>query len=241
MPPANSRYPTSSKPRHLRGELVRRRGSGGRSPADTCTPRRPAAPCRAAGRCGRTRASRRRRSGPRGRVISRIARRPPGRSTRRSSAIAPERSATLRTPKPTVAASKDASANGSASRSPCTHVELRAPCAARARASAPRSRGPSPVAPAFARDDREVARCRTPRRARVSPGSTTARDGRASPALVEPGGHDPIHHVVDGRDPIEHALHAFGRRGVPYVKCHRALSDLPCGLYTQGQLTRPSA
>src|SRR5437867_570464 len=44
--------------------------------------------------------------------------RPPGRSTRRSSRSPPSRSATLRTPKPTVAASNEPSAKGRASRSP---------------------------------------------------------------------------------------------------------------------------
>ena len=54
-------------------------------------------------------------------VISRIATLPPGRTTRAISPIARRRSATLRTPKPTVAASKVASANGSSSALPWTH------------------------------------------------------------------------------------------------------------------------
>jgi len=47
--------------------------------------------------------------------------RPPARSTRRNSRKPASRSSTLRTPKPTVTASNDASPNGNASMSPCTH------------------------------------------------------------------------------------------------------------------------
>ncbi len=62
---------------------------------------------------------------PRGWVISRIASRPPGRRTRRSSTSPARRSATFRTPKPTVTTSKLPSAKGSASTSPSIHsIEL---------------------------------------------------------------------------------------------------------------------
>src|SRR5438034_782877 len=49
-------------------------------------------------------------------------RRPPGATTRASSARPRSRSATLRTPNPTVAASNEPSANGSSSMSPSTQV-----------------------------------------------------------------------------------------------------------------------
>ena len=66
-------------------ELPRQPGTASPTRAGTCTPSRRAAPCRAAARRGRTRARRTAAATPRGCVISRIASRPPGRSTRRSS------------------------------------------------------------------------------------------------------------------------------------------------------------
>ena len=36
--------------------------------------------------------------------------------------------------------------------------------------------------------------------------------GCPAPALIQPGGRDPVHHVVDRRDPVEHVPHAFGRQ-----------------------------
>jgi len=36
-------------------------------------------------------------------------------------------------------------------------------------------------------------------------------DGDAPPAPVEAHGHQPVHQVVDRRDPVEHPLHALGR------------------------------
>ena len=109
----------------------------------------------------------------------------------------------MRTPKPTVAASKEPSSNGSSSRSPCTHSTRGRLARARARASARRSRGRS-RAPPGPRRDREVAGAaagvehavarprRPPRRSaaasagrarRSSPGSSRrrpARSGRTS-------------------------------------------------------------
>ena len=41
----------------------------------------------------------------------------------------------------------------------------------------------------------------------------------APPALVEPGGHQPVHHVVDRRDPVEHRPH-LGRRQPPRLGRH---------------------
>ena len=114
-----------NRPPRAAARDLRPRGTASPMRAGRCRRCRRAAPCRAAGRSGRTRARRTASRAPRGCVISRIASRPPGGSTRRSSRSASGRSATFRTPKPTVAASNDPSANGSASMSPCTHSTRR--------------------------------------------------------------------------------------------------------------------
>src|SRR5919201_6963366 len=73
--------------------------------------------------------------------------RPPGRSTRRSSPSDRSRSATFRTPKPTVAASNDASSKGSSRRSPRTHsIDFdfrRARSSIRSEKSSPTTRPPA--------------------------------------------------------------------------------------------------
>ena len=83
----------------------RRPGTASPTPAGTCRRSPRAAPCPSSGTIRSNQSEKNGRRIPRGCVISRIASRPPGRSTRRSSASASSRSATLRTPKPTVAAS----------------------------------------------------------------------------------------------------------------------------------------
>ena len=40
------------------------------------------------------------------------------------------------------------------------------------------------------------------------PGLDDRARGDAAPAAVEAHRHDAIHHVVDGRDPVEHRAHA---------------------------------
>ncbi len=130
-----------SRPRAAARPARRARGSGERSPAGTCRRPRPSAACRAAGRRGRTRRGRTARSAPRGVVISRIPSRPPGSEHAPQLAAAPgrgrrrcgrrSRPSPPRTSRPRRAARAD---RPPATRSP-------APCAARARASAARSRG----------------------------------------------------------------------------------------------------
>ena len=44
----------------------------------------------------------------------------------------------------------------------------------------------------------------------------------AAPALVEPGRHQPVHRVVDRRDPVEHRPHALGRKR-PALDAHAVL------------------
>ena len=170
-----------------------------------------------AGSGPRTRAGRSAASSPRGRVISRIPTRPPGRSTRRSSASPCSRSATLRTPKPTVAASNDASSNGSSSRSPWIHSISRVlpPRAlehplgeveadhVRRRPSAPRPR------------DR---RCRSRRRALGRPAQRRCRTVSRRQRWSRPDGHHAVHQVVDRRDPVEHRADAFGRERAGLVR-----------------------
>ena len=197
-----------------------RRGSGERSPAGTCTPCRPAAPVRAAARSGRTRARRTASGAPRGCVISRIASRPPGRRTRRSSRRPASRSATLRTPKPTVAASKLASANGSASASPSTHSIVSDLRRARASISAEKSRPvtmPPSRSAAIARSPVPQQASRT-RNARLH----DRLDREPPPPPVEPDRHDAVHDVVDRRDPVEHPPHAF-RLERPRLVCHEPI------------------
>ena len=62
-------------------------------------------------------------------------------------------------------------------------------------------------------------------------------NGRSPPALVEPHGHDPVHQVVDGRDPIEHALDPFGRQ---CAALHRLFGTV-FHMGTHVELTPPSA
>src|SRR5262249_39505954 len=146
---------------------------------------------------------------PRGRVISRTASFPPGRSTRASSRSPPSRSARLRTPNPTGAASKPPSANGSPSASPCPHP---IPPHLPRRPLTPARRAVRPgAAPAAAlRLDREVTRAA----ARVEHAVARPHDlanRELPPAPVKARGHDPVHHVVDRRDAVEHAAHRVGR------------------------------
>ncbi len=172
--------------------------------------RRRAAPCRAAGRCGRTRARRTAAAAPRGCVISRIASRPPGRSTRRSSRSASSRSATLRTPKPTVAAS-----NVAVGERQREHVALH-PLDAGALRRARSSICSREVEPGHARrarlqvGDREVAgAARRVEHAVAGPHGRLC--GEPAPAQVEARRHDAVHHVVHRRDPVEHRAHRVGR------------------------------
>ena len=116
----------------------------------------------------------------------------------------------MRTPKPTVAASNEASSNGSSSRSPWIHSiagSLR-----RARSSI-RPEKSSPITVGRPALRAAIARSPVPQPASStrSPGRTTAARGQPAPALVEPDGHDAVHHVVDRRDPVEHRADGVGR------------------------------
>ena len=194
--PASSSGP--GKAAHARGQ-VRVGGSAA------------ATPCRAAARPGRTRRGRTGRAAPVGVVISRIPSRPPATSTRRELARAPARGRrrcgrrSRRSPRRTLASS-----NGSASRSPSTHVD---PALAACALEHPRRE----VEPDDLSRRRPLARrppgrrSRSRRRGRGRPGRTTVRRGDPPPALVEPGRHHAVHHVVDRRDPVEHRPHPVGR------------------------------
>ena len=63
----------------------------------------------------------------------------------------------------------------------------------------------------LARGDGEVARAAAAVEHAVA-GRDDLADGQAPPALVEPDGHDAVHQVVDGRDPVEHRADALGRQ-----------------------------
>ena len=144
-------------------------------------------------------------------VISRIATLPPGRTTRAISPIARGRSATLRTPKPTVAASK-ARILERAARARCPGPtpppRPRRPTCARASSSigaeksSPTTR---PVGPIRRRSS--SARSPVPQQTSSAdaPGPTASHVDRAgTPAMVQPGRHDRVHRVVATRDPVEH-------------------------------------
>ena len=162
-------------------------GTGAPTPAGRCRRPRPAAAARAAARPGRTRARRTACSTPRGCVISRIASRPPGRSTRRSSRSAPSRSATLRTPKPTVAASKLAVLERQREQVALDPLDRRAPCAAPARASAAEKSTPTTLAaPGAHVRDGEVAGA-----AGAVEHAVARVDGRQRPRAGASAGRDP--------------------------------------------------
>ena len=119
------------------------------------------------------------------------------------------RSATFRTPKPTVAASKVSSANGSARRSPSTHSTVGDFRRARSSIAAEKS---SPVTWRRSAPPRPRGRrCRSTRRGR----GRRAHDGldrEPAPLAVEPGRHHAVHRVVDRRDAVEHAAHGVRLR-----------------------------
>src|SRR5512133_466779 len=122
-----------------------------------------------------------------GRVISRIASRPPGWSARRSSRSPLSSSDRLRTPKPTVAASNDSPANGSARASPSIHSSSGALRRARSSIGLEKSI-PVTFPPASAA---AIARSPVPQQesSTLSPGLTTAsaaarRQRLSSPAVI---------------------------------------------------------
>ena len=160
---------------------------------------------------------------PVGRVISRIASRPPGRSTRRSSC--------------SPCSSSDEVADAEADR---RRVERLVRERKRERVAFDPLELGSLAARALEHRLREVeprdlsARCR--RRDREVAGSAAGvehpvagpdhRFGRlAAPAPVEPGRHQPVHRVVDGRDPVEHRPHALGRKR-PALDAHAGLPSI---------------
>ena len=111
------------------------------------------------------------------------------------------RSEKLRAPKPTVAASKRSSRRAAPARWPTPSVIAGLPSRARrARASPRRSRSPIDLArrataSSIARSPVPVATSSTRR-----PAPTRGQVGRPrAPAVVQPGGHDRVHQVVDRR------------------------------------------
>ena len=191
--PASARPP--ARPRPCARPARAARGSGGPRPAGRSRRRRRGRGRRpAAAPPGRTRA---RRSGRRraGVVISSTTTRPPGRTTRAISARPASRSATLRMPKATVAASNASSSNGSARASATRKVaELpRRAALARARAtissekSTPTAAAGAGRAVRRARGRGRPSRCRRrapcrrrPGRRRPRPRAATGRRGRPS-------------------------------------------------------------
>ena len=103
--------------------------------------------------------------------------------------------------------------------SPCTHstvVDFR-----RARSSiSPEKSRPVTMPPAGSRRDREVARAAAGVEHPVA-GLHDGFGGEPAPAPVEPDGHDAVHHVVDRRDPVEHA-----RARRPAAACRSRASRL---------------
>ena len=198
----------------------RRRGTGGRSPGGTCRPSRPGSTLPSSGTIRSNQSEKNGRRSPRGWVISRIASRPPSRSTRRSSRRPSSRSATLRMPNPTVAASNVASSNGK-----CEQVALQ---------PGDRARLPSralehPLGEVEAGDDAALALGGN----REIPGAAAGvehavaglhdgGDRQAAPRLIEPDRHHPVHHVVHRRDPIEQAAAPRSAVATPSRRSPRA-------------------
>ena len=228
-----------TRPAEQRGELLgRREPAHGRGQVGVGGAAREQ-PARAAARSGRTRARRTGAAAPRGRVISRIASRPPGRSTRRSSRSAElevgdvadrrSRSSPRRSSRPRTAAR---AGRPRPTRSP-------APCAAPARASAARSRARrrSPR-PARSVGDGEIAGAARGVEHAVA-GPDGRRGGEPAPAQVEPGRHHPVHRVVDRRDAVEHRPDGVRRsvmhpsRVAPVPR--RARHDSLCASGAQGR------
>ena len=149
--PASSRNSTSANPARPSSSTraPRRPGSARPRPAGRSRRRRRAAPARAAGTIRSNQSEKNGFSTPRGRVISRIASRPPGRSTRpqlaQARARGRRRSGSRSRPSPRRTCP---SSNGSASRSPSTHSSVGALRRARASIRSEKSRPVTVSAPA---------------------------------------------------------------------------------------------
>ena len=136
---------------------------------------------------------------------------PPGRRTRRSSRRPSSRSARLRTPKPTVAASKRAVRERQREQVALHPLDRRRLARARARASRSEKSSAGHRGRAGAQvGEREVAGAARGVEHAVAGTNDRAR-GEPAPAQVEPGRHHAVHRVVDRRDPVEHRAHGFGR------------------------------
>ena len=143
---------------------------------------------------------------PRGCVISRIASRPPGRRTRRSS----------REAGPEIGDVAHAEADGGRVEAGVRvgqreHVALdpldRARLAPRPHEHLAREVEPRDDAALALGGDREVARAAA-RIEHAGAGLDDRLDREPPPAAVEPHRHDVVHDVVDRRDPVEHRPHA---------------------------------
>ena len=157
---------------------------------------------------GRTRAGRRRERAARTRDLEDPE---PAAGTQHAAELAQRRarrSSTLRTPKPTVAASKPPSPNGSASRSPRTHSSSGALRRARSSIALREVEAGHASHPLARAATREVAGAAAGvEHAVAGPDDRLGRE--PPPAPVEPGRHHAVHRVVDRRDPVEHRA---GRR-----------------------------
>ena len=196
MPPARTSPadPLEARGVHLRGEAARvgeavdrLRQVASRPPGSPASGRGPA-------RSGRTRASRRSRTAAaRGSVNSRMTSLPPGRRTRAISRRPRSRSAKLRTPKPTVTASKRPGVVGKLQRVGPLEADR---CRRRARAAFSRARSsigseksqPTTWPPGETRPASSKARSPVPQQTSraESPGLSSARSAaRSPPAVVE--------------------------------------------------------
>ena len=154
--------------------------------------------------------------GMRGMPNSRIASRPPGRSTRAISAQPTSAFCTLRMPKATVTASALPSAAGSRIASPRTSAIRRLlPAAAHlvqpdAPASRRRSRRRAPRRRAGRRPRAPRPRCRADVDQRLAAGQPQRRDRLRPPPPVDAGAEQLVQQVVPRRDRIEHPGDAIG-------------------------------
>ena len=191
-------------------ERSRRRGSASPTRAGRCRRRRPAAPCRAAGTMRSNHSEKNGRSGA-ARLGDLEDREPPA-----GPQDAPQLAQTRARGRRRCARRSRRSrrrtcrrANGSASRSPCTHS-----IAAPLRAGALEHRSREVEAGHLCRTrlqvgDREVAGAAAASSTRRRGARRLARRGGASAGRAR--GHHAVHHVVDRRDPVEHRADGVGR------------------------------
>ena len=206
-------------------------GSAAPSSAGSCRPRRRRRAARAPGRRGRTTARRTSTAAGRsGVVISSTTTRPPGRTTRAISRrpcvqvgeVARAEADGGGVERVVVVGQRERvgglEAHGARPAPPRRAALSRASSSIRSEKSAPTTSPPGADAPGEL--ERQVARCRSPRRARGRPGRQAGQIGRPpTPLVVQPRGHDRVHAVVDaprsGRTSPAPASRAACRRARP--------------------------